>query len=198
MFLDKLKPLENMCCDIFPFGPAKYDWEQPGYAETKAKAAAVTGPKRIFNQAAEVIERLDGHVESFWRAGQYAHRDEKISVRSVMSSIRNIFPDSTKEYGNATIRDDISALELLMKELPDEDAEQCASVIAKTRELVKNEEVSAERRKIVDSTRGSPENLLGKVGITVFTIMADAQIHGEYHHDLAHTQYNLVRKALAP
>jgi hypothetical protein len=198
MFLDRLQPLEKTCCDIFPFRQPTYDWEQPGYAETRAKAAAVTGPKSIFNQAAEAIGRLEAHVESFWRAGEYARPDERISVRSVLSSIRSIFPDSAKEYGNATIRDDIAALQLLMKELPDEDAQQCASVIAKTRELVQNEKVSAERRLIADSAHGSPSNLLGKVGITVFTIMADAQVHGRYHHDLAHTQYNFVRKALAP
>jgi hypothetical protein len=112
MFLERLNVIENMCFDVDPWETGRM--RSSFSAETKAKAALVTGPRKIFNDVAEVVESLSKDVESLQRCGQDIH-------------------GGNGAYGTDAIRGDVSLREQLMKELPEREAAFCAEIITKTR-----------------------------------------------------------------
>src|ERR1700761_9216890 len=119
-------------------------------AEHRARAALVTGPRKIFNDAALAVEKISADVERYWRSASArddTKRPEAGFLPGVKSMIGNLIFKQPEICGNSGITADIAALEELMKGLPGEGGELCRIAIEKTRQHIRTEkDVYALRR----------------------------------------------------
>ena len=88
--------------------------------EIEHRAARVTGPKKIFNDAAQTVDKISAEVKFFWLEN-YFHC---VGGRGLCN--RTTIDDELKA--------NIAVLEELMKRLPDDDADLCRDFIGAVRE----------------------------------------------------------------
>src|ERR1035437_3850869 len=144
-------------------------WIEKRNARDKARAVLVTGPKKIFNDAALAVERLSADVRNFWYDGMTA---------------------------SDQIKADISSLELLMKKLPGHEAELCQSVIQKTAShIILEEKARALDRDV--GARLPPFALAG-LSYELEKAFRLAGVRGSYHESLEYSRKRLEDRALAP
>ena len=172
-------------------------WIRKIDAENSAKAALVTGPRKIFNDAALAVEKISANVKAYWQINSARYDFEPVET-----GISDMISRKPELCGNKYITADIEALETLMEGLPSEDQELCKTVITKTRDHIRTEKEICALERNVDSLRSPYRRDVGlailNISFGLGAIFRIAGARGEFHDSLEIARRQLESKALAP
>lgn len=110
--------------------------------QKKAWAASITGPRKIFNDAALAIEKLSKDVESYWRRSAPEHYYRMAEYAHHENQLEQYRQKTAGVIGDEIITADIASLAALIKDLPPDDQKTCADIIAQSKAHVRSEQVS--------------------------------------------------------